>query len=171
MKDVKGKPAPDTQGTSESANRRRVGHVVHDDRGQASVEWHDAPEDYERPKLEIQEGTAPAQRPTSRRDEPRGLAVAREGAAFNPYQRAIPERPAAPPPNAKRDLRQLSKWIKMMREIEEQNCSSNATRRSPRTKERWSFSAPALDVRHLAPVVQAIEPAQLREHVLPELCA
>jgi hypothetical protein len=120
VKDVKGKPAPDTQGTGESANRRRVGRVVHDDRGQASVEWHDAPEDYERLKLEIQEGARPAERPKSRRGEPQPLAVSRER-AFNPYQRAIPERSAAAqPPSSKRDLRELSKWIKMMREIEEQ---------------------------------------------------
>lgn len=119
MKDVKGKPAPDTQGTGESANRRRVGHVVHDDRGQASVEWHDAPEDYERPKLEIQEGARPTERPKGR-NEPQPLALSRES-AFNPYQRAIPERSAAAqPPSSKRDLRELSKWIKMMREIEEQ---------------------------------------------------
>lgn len=119
MKDVKGKIAPDTQETSESANRRRVGRVVHDDRGQASVEWHDAPEDYERPKLEIQEGAGTPERPKSRRNETRPLTITRDN-AFNPYQRAIPDRrPAAASGSSKRDLRQLSKWIKMMREIEE----------------------------------------------------
>jgi hypothetical protein len=118
VKDVKGKTAPDTHATSESANRRRVGHVVHDDRGQASVEWHDAPEDYERPKLEIQDGPRATERAKSRRHEPQPLEVSRDK-AFNPYQRAIPDRRPAEPSGSKRDLRQLSKWIKMMREIEE----------------------------------------------------
>lgn len=118
MKDVKGKAAPDT--TAESANRRRVGRVVHDDRGQASVEWHDAPEDYERPKLELQDGARAPERQKARRDEVRPLAVSKDK-SFNPYQKAGAERRATtPPPNQKRDLRQLSKWIKMMREIEEQ---------------------------------------------------
>jgi hypothetical protein len=116
VKDVKGKPAVDG---GESANRRRVGRVVHDDRGQASVEWHDAPEDYERLKLEIEDGTRAPAPERSRRDEQRPLTLSRDR-SFNPYQRVgVDRRVTAPPQSAKRDLRQLSKWIKMMKEIEE----------------------------------------------------
>jgi hypothetical protein len=35
------------------AERRRVGTVVHDDRGNAKVEWRAAPADEERPVLEL----------------------------------------------------------------------------------------------------------------------
>ena len=58
MKDSKTKVPPevDANGTGESANRRRLGRVVHDDRGCASVEWHDAPQDYVRPVLELEDG-------------------------------------------------------------------------------------------------------------------
>jgi hypothetical protein len=83
---------------------------VHDDRGTARVEWQDAPADYERPKLEVEDYD----------DTVRRLAILNEGAAdpFNPYdQKAAPRRaPAAPAP--KRDLRKLSEWIKMMRGLE-----------------------------------------------------
>jgi hypothetical protein len=116
VKDVKGKPDVDS---GDGANRRRVGRVVHDDRGQASVEWHDAPEDFERPKLEIEESGRPPAREKSRRDEQRPLTISRDK-SFNPYQRVgADRRVTTAPPSSKRDLRQLSKWIKMMKELEE----------------------------------------------------
>ena len=119
MKDSKSKPASggDTKGAGESANRRRLGRVVHDDRGQASVEWNDAPENYVRPVLELEDTGRVQTRLKSARDrEPFSPGKAKRD-AFNPYQRSVLDAPAAAGP--KRDLRKLSKWIKMMREVEE----------------------------------------------------
>ena len=83
------------------AERRRLGKVVHDDRGNASVLWRDAPADYERPVLEVL-------------GNPK-LALKTED-SYDPYAR----REARGGGNAARtDLRKLSEWIKMMRELEE----------------------------------------------------
>ena len=91
--------------------RRRIGTVVHDERGNASVNWRDAPADLavERPPLEVL-------------DNP-GLTLKPED-IYNPYSRGKPRdgmrggpRPASR--GARTDLRKLSEWIKMMRELEE----------------------------------------------------
>jgi hypothetical protein len=85
--------------------RRRIGRVVHDDRGNASVSWQDAPADYERPVLELAE-TATVRR-------------AHEG--IDPYARANGrpgESAARPVKRGRTDLRKLSEHIKMMRELE-----------------------------------------------------
>jgi hypothetical protein len=91
--------------------RRRVGTVVHDERGNASVSWRDAPADLdmERPPLEVL-------------DNP-GLTLKPED-IYNPYSRGKPRdgMRTSPPPvsrGARTDLRKLSEWIKMMRELEE----------------------------------------------------
>jgi hypothetical protein len=85
--------------------RRRIGRIVHDDRGNASVDWHDAPSDYERPVFEID-------------DEPGVLSIQKAPRSFNPYERTTPREPkkAAAP---RKDLKKLSEWIKMMRDLEE----------------------------------------------------
>jgi hypothetical protein len=110
MVDRKGKPTPsptEQTGATSILERRRLGKVVHDERGNARVEWVDAPEGTERPTLSLEE-TQPAFKPE------RG---------YNPYEknaRALQgprEDPSARP--AKRDLRKLSEWIKQMRELEE----------------------------------------------------
>lgn len=109
-------PSPD-QGAADN-ERRRLGKIVHDERGSASVEWHDAPDDYERPVLEI-EGTGA--RPKL------DILTIKNDDTFNPYDRSPePSRgparaPAVPhtPPGGKRDLKKLSAWIKLMRELEE----------------------------------------------------
>lgn len=106
------KPAePPADSTDTTAERRRLGRVVHDDRGTARVEWHDAPPDYERPKLEVEDTD----------DTVRRLAILNDGAPepFNPYNRKAEARRAPPAPTQKRDLRKLSEWIKMMRGMEE----------------------------------------------------
>jgi hypothetical protein len=127
VKDVKSKPPADgdAKGNGESANRRRVGRVVHDDRGWASVEWQDAPENYVRPVLErattqtrLKSVRSNAPLPNSKKD------------AFNPYQRAAADGPAGG--GARRDLRKLSKWIKMMREIEERKVLDTEEAEKPR---------------------------------------
>lgn len=82
--------------------RRRVGTVVHDDRGNASVEWRDAPANQERPVLEVL-GEA-------------GLSVKTDEVSYDPYARHRPLRAGA---GKRTDLRKLSEWIKQMRELEE----------------------------------------------------
>ena len=97
---------------TEPAERRRVAQIVHDDRGNASVKWHDAPSDYKRQVLELQS------------DEHHSGELSLEPApqSFDPYSRTrLPEpqkKGAAAAPRT--DLRKLSEWIKMMREREEQ---------------------------------------------------
>jgi len=102
---AKKKPPQGIDGAASDAKRRRIGTVVHDDRGNASVEWHDAPADYERPVLEIL-------------GEPK-LTIQSEDESFDPYARST----APAKPNAggttRTNLRKLSEWIKMMRELEE----------------------------------------------------
>ena len=90
------------------AERRRIGVVVHDDRGNASVTWHDAPGDEERQVLEIL-------------GEPK-LTLKTEEENFDPYARHQSGKNSGPARTAARkptDLRKLSEWIKMMRELEE----------------------------------------------------
>jgi hypothetical protein len=88
------------------SERRRIGTVVHDDRGNASVKWRDAPADFERAVLELQ-------------GEP-GLSIKTEE-TFDPYARRQQPRADARRHGhtARTDLRKLSEHIKMMRELEE----------------------------------------------------
>jgi hypothetical protein len=95
------------------AERRRVGKVVHDDRGNASVEWRAAREDEERQVLEVL-GEA-------------GLSLKTDEVSYDPYARNRTSRTGAKgrtgatgPTGAPRrtDLRKLSEWIKQMRELE-----------------------------------------------------
>lgn len=99
--------APPNPSTADTAERRRVGRVVRDDRDSAIVEWVDAPPDYQRVPLSI-ESTLPP-----------GAKRAQGG--YNPYETNAPRqgRPAADQRPVKRDLRKLSEWIKQMRELEE----------------------------------------------------
>jgi hypothetical protein len=91
------------QDAAPPAERRRIGRVVHDDRGNASVEWRAAPADHERQVLEVQGGDA-------------RLTLRTEETSYDPYAR---NRPRAAGSGARTDLRKLSEWIKMMRELEE----------------------------------------------------
>jgi hypothetical protein len=111
MTDRKGKPsasAPDPTGATSILERRRIGKVVHDERGNATLEWVEAPPaESERPSLSLEE-TQPAYKPES---------------GYNPYEKnaralkkAREQQPARP---VKRDLRKLGEWIKQMRELEE----------------------------------------------------
>ena len=105
--DGKRKPPTEQDDLSASAERRRLGRVVHDERGTASVEWHDAPEDCERPVFRI-EGTGVK--------DPLGL---KNEDTFNPYDRAPGTSTASSMKRGKRDLRKLSEWVKLMRAMEE----------------------------------------------------
>ena len=78
-----------------------MGTVVHDERGNASVQWQDAPADYERPVLEVLGNPKLTLKPEE---------------SYDPYAR----RETRGSGNTSRtDLRKLSEWIKLMRELEE----------------------------------------------------
>jgi hypothetical protein len=91
-----------------AVNRRRVSQIVHDERGNARVEWIDAGRagvPLEREPLSIE--------PTPARGEHGKLAVER----YARVGTAGVREPAKPTP-AKRDLRRLGEWIKLKRELE-----------------------------------------------------
>ena len=100
----------------QAANRRRVSQIVHDDRGNARVEWIDAGyagAPLERAPLSVE--------PTPARGEHGKLKVERKGSTgFDPYARIgaahIPEPKKAQ--TGKRDLRKLGEWIKLKRELD-----------------------------------------------------
>jgi hypothetical protein len=90
-----------------NSERRRIGRIVHDERGNASLDWRDAPADYRRPVLEIE-------------SESSGLAIQKAPRTFDPYACATPpEQKKTAAAGPRKDLRKLSEWIKMMRELEE----------------------------------------------------
>ena len=90
-----------------------MGRIIHDDRGSASVEWRDAPDDHERPVFRI-EGTGVKDSPLSMQNDD----------TFNPYDRT-PDTSTTlggrvtKSGGGKRDLRKLSEWLKLMRAMEE----------------------------------------------------
>ena len=99
-----------------AGNRRRASQIVHDDRGNARVEWIDAGYagvPLERAPLSIES--------TPARGESPPLKIERKRAGgFDPYARVgaahIPE--SKKKPQSKRDLRALGEWIKLKRELE-----------------------------------------------------
>jgi hypothetical protein len=97
-------------------NRRRASHIVHDERGNARVEWIDAGRagvPLERAPLSVEQ--------TPARGDAGKLAVERTRASgFDPYARVGGAHAPAPKKNApvKRDLRKLGEWIKLKRELE-----------------------------------------------------
>jgi hypothetical protein len=99
------------------SERRRLGKIVHDHKGTATVEWHDAPQDYERQAFEI-EGARPAAAAPAKRGLSTGSLAVESEDTHNPYMR-IPEAERKQGPTTRTDLRKLSAWIKMMRELEE----------------------------------------------------
>lgn len=107
MDNSKKKPlAADNDSVASTGERRRIGRIVHDDRGNARVDWVNAPSDYKRPVFEIE------------KESKRGLSIQTPSRTFNPYE-------CTPLPHAKKeaaprkDLKKLSEWIKLMRELEE----------------------------------------------------
>jgi hypothetical protein len=94
------KPLP--QDATPPEERRRIGTVVHDDRGNASVKWRAAPVDHERPVLEVL--------------GEHGLTLHGEETSYDPYACNRPRKGGA---GKRTDLRKLSEWIKQMRELEE----------------------------------------------------
>jgi hypothetical protein len=98
-------PAPsDPPGATSIMERRRIGRIVHDERGNARLEWVSAAPDSERVPLSLEETQS----------------IAKPERGYDPYRKpAVPRRasPSSERP-AKRDLRKLSEWIKQVREIE-----------------------------------------------------
>ena len=106
-------PKPDAPETAAAAQQRRLAKIVHDDRGSASVEWRDAPNDYQRAVLQLEDPTI------ARNAKVRGgieVLHIKNDETFDPYQRLPDDRRKG---IAKRDLRKLSAHIKLMRELEE----------------------------------------------------
>lgn len=102
-----GKPPP-------APNRRRASQIVHDDRGNARVEWIEAGyagEPLERAPLTIE--NTPARGQHGKLSVERGRAK-----GFDPYQRVGMGPAAEAPKPARRDLRKLGEWIKLKRELE-----------------------------------------------------
>jgi hypothetical protein len=90
-----------------SGERRRLSRVRHDDRGNAYVEWVDAPAELvERPKLEIQRDTGE-------------LRLEAPPSSHDPYANPSGAARKSSGNTTRTDLRKLSEWIKMMRELEE----------------------------------------------------
>jgi len=103
-----------------SANRRRASQIVHDDRGNARVEWIDAGYagvPLERAPLSIEQ--------TPSRGDSAKMAVERTRAnGFDPYARVgAAHVPEPKKPTGKRDLRALGEWIKLKRELEARKSS------------------------------------------------
>jgi hypothetical protein len=98
----------DSRKLDSSGERRRLSRVRHDDRGNAYVEWVDVPADLvKRPKLEIQ-------------GESTELQLETPQTSCDPYSnRAGAARTRGSGNTSRTDLRKLSEWIKMMRELEE----------------------------------------------------
>ena len=108
--------SPEEGPQDNAGDRRRLGRIVHDDRGTASVEWLDAPADEVRTKLEI-EATPSTGRGTR---DPLGadaLSI-KTDESFDPYERATAERKASGN-TTRKDLRKLSEWIKLKRAMED----------------------------------------------------
>lgn len=98
--------APDHGNAPVEPERRRIGRIVHDERGNATVDWRDAPTDYQRTKLEIVD------------DQGGPLSIQTPPQTFDPYERTTVRDPRAGN-TTRKDLRKLSEWIKQMRELEE----------------------------------------------------
>ncbi|HEY4210411.1 MAG TPA: hypothetical protein VGM84_02920 [Steroidobacteraceae bacterium] len=89
---------------------------MHDDRGNASVVWHDAPDDYERPVFEIESSTGTHRRLEVLCGDGLSLEQANNG---DPYASRAPVERKHSGATTRTDLRKLSDWIKMKRDLEE----------------------------------------------------
>ena len=108
MDNSRKKPLADNNdAVTASGERRRIGRIVHDDRGNASVDWVNAPSDYKRPVLELED------------ESKRGLSIQTPSRTCNPYECTPLPRGKKNEGAPRKDLKKLSEWIKLMRELEE----------------------------------------------------
>jgi hypothetical protein len=109
--------------TPQAANRRRVSQIVHDERGNARVEWIDA--GYAGVPLERAPLSVEA---TPARGDSAKLTVERVRAkGFDPYARVgAAHVPEPKKPTGKRDLRKLGEWIKLKRELDERRAQDDS---------------------------------------------
>jgi hypothetical protein len=119
----------DAQAADDSGNRdrRRMGRIVHDDRGNAIVQWEDAPADYERPVLEIESSgmrPGPQHRPSSHSLSLDGPQSFDPYANSGPLERKPPQQQPRTGNTSRMDLRKLSEWIKMMRDLEQRKANA-----------------------------------------------
>jgi hypothetical protein len=105
------KPA-DEESPPAAPGKRRLSRIVHDERGNARVEWIDVPEtaaaapDEHRVPLSVEGAVAKPPKPP----EPEN--------AWNPYgQTGAAQKPGGGA-KGQRDLRKLSEWIKLKRKME-----------------------------------------------------
>jgi hypothetical protein len=98
--------------TPPKVERRRLSRIVHDHKGNATVQWYDAPADYERPVFEIEDAG-----PTKSDPHAGSLSIPSDD-LHNPYMH-VPGADRKRAPGQRTDLRKLSAWIKLMRELEE----------------------------------------------------
>ena len=98
----------------QAANRRRASQIVHDDRGNARVEWIDAGYagvPLERAPLSIES--------TPARGDAKLTVERKRAGGFDPYARVgAAHVPDPKKQQGKRDLRKLGEWIKLKRELE-----------------------------------------------------
>lgn len=90
------------------------------------MEWIESPAAEPRAVLQIEDTVSAQQRLESSNQQER-LKARRED-AFNPYQRVASSSPASGP---RRDLRKLSEWIKMMRELEQRKALEPDAQQEP----------------------------------------
>jgi hypothetical protein len=109
-------PAPAQTDLEPKAERRRLSRIVHDHKGNATVEWFDAPADYERPVFEIEGAREPATPP--KRGLSTGSLAIENDDSHDPYTRS-PEAQRKSGSTTRTNIRELSAWIKMMRSLEE----------------------------------------------------
>jgi hypothetical protein len=104
---------PEGKSDATDSERRRIGLIVHDERGLASLEWRDAPADEQRTVLEVLGG---APRLEVQNDQ-----------SYDPYSHHTATLPKLNSGSTSRtDLRKLSEWIKMKRALEERKLRGDA---------------------------------------------
>lgn len=94
--------------------RRKLGRIVHDERGQASVEWEQLDSHEARaPRVALSIVEDPS--PTAR-----SLRVSSVAGGVNPYDRGVETRRngGTSKPRSPADLRKLDAWIKQRRAVE-----------------------------------------------------
>lgn len=105
---------PESEPSSVEFPRHRLGRIVHDERGQASVEWERVDSHQARaPRVALSIVEDPS--PTAR-----SLRLSSMAGGVNPYDRGVEIRRAdeASKPRKPSDLRKLDAWIKQRRAVE-----------------------------------------------------